>query len=587
MPLNRESAIKLGATLKAARLKKGWTVRQLVEQSGAYLSASYMSHVESGRQMPALRSLRLLANALGLDVAQSLADSGCDENDYHSVTFNSPAKGQPAPPARVDAPFKGAADAIRGAREAEARYDWEMAGALWGAAVQTTSPSNPQRLEMQQRRALALAAAGHFEEAGRLGLEVIPLIADEQGPQAAVAFAGDLVEEVHSAGGKEISWEIAEFGLEYAGDVRDGAWVRLKMDDLEHRDAERTSSVGLVIDTPERREVYSVLATLPLEEQRRISNMGHVLPLDATRETVLSDFGDFPLLTTSFAGELAASLPLWEEEAHVCETENRHQRLASIHAQIARCHNALGDFKAAELALGRAIALGQHFKPSTDATMAIASALYEMRYATGDGWTDLAAAADGFLPGAGSEGNWTMATVQAVSAHVYAQVGRKAEARELLKGIVPAIAQGRGWSPFYTMLVGAAVDAVWALGPPVPRKLAAALRVSLERKIMPQDFRAPMMDSSRALGQLLCLSGQPDGAHEWFVFARKVLDEQRARPLRALVDFNEAQMWSCVAGSEGRSQILADAALRQFEELGMKGWSQKTERLLHGEGATF
>src|SRR5262249_15503402 len=57
--------------------------------------------------------------------------------------------------------------------------------------------------------------------------------------------------------------------------------------------------------------------------------------------------------------------------------------------------------------------------------------------------------------------------------------------------------------------------------------------------------------------------------------------EQGARPLRAIVDFDEALMY-CRRGKRGdieSAQPLLDAALQQFHAVGMPGWIRRAEAL--------
>src|SRR5262249_17491848 len=67
----------------------------------------------------------------------------------------------------------------------------------------------------------------------------------------------------------------------------------------------------------------------------------------------------------------------------------------------------------------------------------------------------------------------------------------------------------------------------------------------------------------------------------WFAKARTVLDEQGARPLRAIVDFDEALMY-CRRGARGDMESappLLEAALQQFHALGMTGWIRRAAEL--------
>jgi hypothetical protein len=76
-----------------------------------------------------------------------------------------------------------------------------------------------------------------------------------------------------------------------------------------------------------------------------------------------------------------------------------------------------------------------------------------------------------------------------------------------------------------------------------------------------------------------------DEAREWFDEARRVLDEQGARPLGAIVDYDEALMYArrAARGDGTRACPLLDAALRKFRAVGMPGWIRRAEEL----GATL
>jgi hypothetical protein len=63
--------------------------------------------------------------------------------------------------------------------------------------------------------------------------------------------------------------------------------------------------------------------------------------------------------------------------------------------------------------------------------------------------------------------------------------------------------------------------------------------------------------------------------------ARHVLNEQGARPLRAITDFDEAQMEvrRGRAGDRQRALALLDAARGPFESIGMPGWLRRADEL--------
>ena len=98
---------------------------------------------------------------------------------------------------------------------------------------------------------------------------------------------------------------------------------------------------------------------------------------------------------------------------------------------------------------------------------------------------------------------------------------------------------------------------------------------------MKHDFRYPMRDGRTALACLCALQGRHDEASRWFAEARTVLEEDGARPLRAIVDYDEALMYARRAadGDHERALPLLEAAMRQFSEIGMTGWTRLGEEL--------
>ena len=104
---------------------------------------------------------------------------------------------------------------------------------------------------------------------------------------------------------------------------------------------------------------------------------------------------------------------------------------------------------------------------------------------------------------------------------------------------------------------------------------------NLREKVIAPDFRYPMFDGRMALARLCALSGRFDEAGDWFARARSVLDEQGARPLRAITDYDEALMYARrnATGDRALALPLLDAAMRQFNDIGMPGWTRRAEDL--------
>src|SRR5215472_6313904 len=105
----------------------------------------------------------------------------------------------------------------------------------------------------------------------------------------------------------------------------------------------------------------------------------------------------------------------------------------------------------------------------------------------------------------------------------------------------PAIEQAPGWAENYVRIACDAAEMLW-----LTRRTAwiGTIERNLRDKVVAPDFRYPMMDGRLALAPLCALQSRRDGAIDWFARARTVLDEQGARPLRAIVDSDEALMYA-------------------------------------------
>jgi tetratricopeptide (TPR) repeat protein len=107
------------------------------------------------------------------------------------------------------------------------------------------------------------------------------------------------------------------------------------------------------------------------------------------------------------------------------------------------------------------------------------------------------------------------------------------------------------------------------------------LERNLRDKVIAPDFRAPHTDARLSLARLCALQGRFDEAAEWFAKARLVLDEQGARPLRALTDYDEALMYlrRSAPGDRQSAEPLLERAVAQFHEIGMTGWERRARAL--------
>jgi hypothetical protein len=126
------------------------------------------------------------------------------------------------------------------------------------------------------------------------------------------------------------------------------------------------------------------------------------------------------------------------------------------------------------------------------------------------------------------------------------------------------------------MMACDAAAALWLIG---RTDNLEVLESSLRQKVLGPDFRFPMRDARLSVAHLCALSERYNEAGDWFAKARDVLEEQGWRPLRAIVDYDEALMYlrRGSSGDKSRAFPLLTLASQQFRTLGMPGWLKRNE----------
>ena len=140
---------------------------------------------------------------------------------------------------------------------------------------------------------------------------------------------------------------------------------------------------------------------------------------------------------------------------------------------------------------------------------------------------------------------------------------------------VRALSRAPAWALNYTRTASDTAETLWVLG---RRDHLRPVETALRLKALPADFRFPMMDLRLSLARLCALDGRLDEADHWFAQARLVLEEQEARPLRAIADFDQALMYAR-AGRHHHARPPLDAAIGQFQRIGMTGWLRRAGQL--------
>ncbi|MEX2246226.1 MAG: protein kinase [Dehalococcoidia bacterium] len=473
---------------------------------------------------------------------------------------------------------RGAEYALAAADAAEAEYAHEAAAAFLRMSLDLLPDYDPRRARVMGRLGMALIGALASDEAIAVLSEAGELIAATEGADAAADFLDEAARASDLAGSLRGCWALAEQGMRHIGNRRDATWASLLMYSRMGQDAVNPESPGVMspMDAPEYAEWLGVVEQLPEDAWPLF-----VEPF-RSRDDVIAYWSSGPrdaiFALMILAGEYRRCVPLWQE--FVLERERRGAIADMVIglAALARCHNALGDFRAAREAYERGVALAARLTESSTAAQNLLGTLTEMRYASGEELDESVALGEFLLGQDAPELRWARAIVCAAAARIFATAGRSDDAIALLPKVLPAVDRAPAWEPNYPFIVGGSAAALWVAG---RTDHIEVFERGVREKVIGPDFRFPMQDGRAALARLCALQGRYDEASHWFAEARRVTEEQGARPCRAIIDYDEALMYGRrgADGDRERALPLLDAALAQFREIGMTGWTKRGEEL--------
>jgi tetratricopeptide (TPR) repeat protein len=482
---------------------------------------------------------------------------------------------------------RGAAHAIVAADKAEAAYAHDEVVSYLRIALELLPKSDKRRPRPLARLGLALTWTLQFDEALKVAQQAGGLIATTESRDAAAEYLSQAATAMDQAGSPRGSWELAKEGLRYCGKRRDLVWAVLTTFDLSREEAQDADNPGIMVDSPRRRELNSFVNETVPEDLR--SFYPDVLPASRAQILARADdegagawatkTGEYERLLVFWAGEFRRGLPLYEERAARSEREGRIGDAVLARAHVARCHNALGNLADARAAYEKAAALAARLTGPSQAMIILSAALDEIRLAVDKDWENTLEATSRLTGEPSVENNWAFAAIRAVGARAYAHMGMADQAMALLGTLLAPLERAQGWATNYVRIAADAAATLWLL---VRTDHIEAIERSIRDKVIAPDFRCPMFDGRLSLARLCALQQRHDEAAQWFAKARDVLEQQGARPLRALADFDEALMYlrRATAGDRERAQPLLAAAIEQFRAIGMTGWLQRASALL-------
>jgi hypothetical protein len=454
----------------------------------------------------------------------------------------------------------------------------QAAGAHEAAVAFLTTAADlagPERLATVGRRlALALAWALRFDEAVTAARHAAERIA----PDAAAEYLAEVTAALSAAGSSAHAWQLAPAGLAYAGSSRNEAWAALTLLDLDRREAADPDHIGLPLHQPRRRQALAVLYRSARPVSRSVDLARYaVAAIYQRRENVPAEAAEDPTVRLYLLGELRSALPAFHDAAVRARARGELAREVHCRASIARSLAALGELEAARASLAGARELASRIpgRGWSWERIHVVGSLDALTLATAEDWEGMLAAF-GELAGVDDPVlRWARAPMRAGYARTAAHLGHAERAMAMLAPAVRALTRAPAWTLNYTRTASDTVETLWVLG---RRDHLRPVETALRLKALPADFRFPMMDLRLSLARLCALDGRLDEADHWFAQARLVLDEQGARPLRAITDFDQALM-RIRAGQPGQARPWMDAAAGQFQRIGMTGWLRLAEEL--------
>jgi tetratricopeptide (TPR) repeat protein len=456
-------------------------------------------------------------------------------------------------------------------RAAAARSSGEAAR-LFQAALDLATADDPRRPRILARLALSLGDLLD-DRAIESAQEAAAGISSTESAVAAREFLADAIVAFERAGfTRDVTGRLADLGLELDPDARDACWSVFALN-REQRRSESADLPGIPVDIPVLIEIDEVRASQPAPVRRRWDlGLLRVTSPEAARAE-----GD-PAYLLFYTGEYARAAALLEEEAEQAERAGWLRRAAIGRANVARALISLGEIAAARDALQQATLLLGRLPERTDAVLEVAAAREDFRLVRGrpprpeslQQWELYLAA---------SNEAWAFAGVRSVLAASYAELGETDRALIHIERIVPVIDRAPLWAPNYRGVLWNTITALWFLG--VARH-PVTIETSVRTKMLEPRLHHPLADARLAMARLAAVDGRTDDARKWFEQARRSTESHGARPLRAIVDHDEALALVRAGGASLAHETvghLLDSAHAQMRDLRMDGWLERVRTL--------
>ena len=479
---------------------------------------------------------------------------------------------------------------LAAAEQARAGYAHERAVVFlrMGRDLLASGPSEASA-KLLCHLAIAEAEALLLSDARRSAEEALTrLSAGGTEPKALAAFLVVVAQALKDGGAPHAFWEpLVQHGLALLGDERDLLWARLTLlRDWTEPIATDTINAGrwrgcdpqAVAIARARGDEDDSARTLEPYDWRTRQETDAVLALARTWQRPAALLRALDVVGRDLAFRHGAFREAAERFQELLITSTRYGSIpgqAEALEKLAGCQLVLGELALARQTAQRAremvARLGSMHRLRLVVEVGLASA---MAYYLGGDWPALAAAATRLVERPEAARSPLGLFVAANAANNQSRAGNEAEARRILNALLAVLPGMPPAMYVHNGTVNIAAAGVWELG---AVEWAATCR-QLALDLIAAGIGGHFMGSHElTVARMAALLGDMAEASTYFMRARTELEASGRRPLRAIVEYDEA-LALLRAGSADpvRVSLLLDADLAQFRTLGMEAWLKRT-----------
>ncbi len=439
------------------------------------------------------------------------------------------------------------------------------------------------QLAIAEAEALLLDDARHSVEEALAALS-----ATRTEPKALAAFLMKVAQALKDGGAPHALWEpLVQRGLALLGDERDLLWARLTLlRDWTEPIATGTINAGrwrgydpqAVAIARASGDEDDYARTLEPYDWRTRQETEAVLALARTWQRPAAILWALDVVARDLAFRHGAFREAAERFEELLTTSKRYGSIpgqAEALEKLAGCQLVLGEVALAQQTAQRAremvARLGLIHRLRVVVEVGWPSAM--AYYLDGD-WPALAAAASQFVERPEAARSPLGLFVAANAANNHSRAGNEAEARRILTALLAILPAMPPTMYVHNGTVNIAATTVWELG---AVECAATCR-ELALDLIAAGIGGHFMGSHElTVARMAALLGEMPEASTYFLRARTELEASRRRPLRAIVDYDEAlALLRTHSIDHARITLLLDAALQQFRTLGMEAWLKRT-----------